>query len=93
VTLNQGLYYGALLGMRVKLRGTSLALKARHSKALGWNEEEKALKGRNRQTVPPFQGLTFILSCTPGFQSPLSRALESWGVLLRAFSALVYGLA
>jgi hypothetical protein len=64
------------LGMRVKLRGTTLALKARYSKAqgggrraavaLGWNEDEKALKGRNRQTVPPFQGLTFILSCTPG---------------------------
>jgi hypothetical protein len=89
--------------MCVKLRGTTLALKARHSKAqgggrgaaaaLGWNEEEKALKGRNRQTAPPFQGLTFTLSCAPGFQSPLSRALEPWAVLLRAFSALVYGLA
>ncbi len=37
--------------------------------------------------MSPLQGSTCLVSRTPGFQSPLSRALEPWAVLCRAFSA------
>jgi hypothetical protein len=43
--------------------------------------------------VPPLRGSTYLLSRTPGFQSPLSRALPPWAFLCRAFSAPVMRLS
>jgi len=73
-----------------------LALKARRSKAqgegrkaaeaLGWNNRDQALKGRNRQAVPPFQGLLKAV-LYPGFRRPLPRAPSPWALLHRAFGA------